>query len=102
MSIDFDVPFDYLPNEEDNNLSETEKTNNDNISDTNENLNDNNEPGVILTVENCPDLVKLLSLVDPGDDFVNYFVDKYQGKTIEFDGNIGSMFYHSTYKHHDS
>lgn len=45
----------------------------------------------ILTVENNADLARLLS--DKGEDvaFWQEFYNKYQGRTIEFDGNISVM-----------
>lgn len=50
-----------------------------------------------LTVANNKDLALLLASTDPFD-VAKEFVAKYQGRTIEFDGNIGNMLMHGNYK----
>jgi hypothetical protein len=52
----------------------------------------------ILTAENNPELAALLALKDPGADSVGEFAAKYRGRTIEFDGNVGAMNNHDSYK----
>lgn len=49
-----------------------------------------------LTVANNRDLAALLSTGDPFD-LGKEFVEKYEGRTIEFDGNIAKMGNHGTY-----
>ena len=48
----------------------------------------------VLTTANCPDLATLLS---SGDMDASWFVSKYAGKTIEFDGNIAYLAPHANY-----
>lgn len=45
----------------------------------------------VLNVQNSADLVALLAETDPGSASVAGFASKYQGRTIEFDGNIASV-----------
>jgi hypothetical protein len=49
----------------------------------------------ILTVENNEDLAALLAVSD--DDLAEEFADKYEGRLIEFDGNIADMANHDDY-----
>lgn len=50
-----------------------------------------------LTVANNKDLAALLATGDPSA-LGKEFVEKYEGRTIEFDGNIANMMNHGTYK----
>lgn len=50
-----------------------------------------------LTVANNADLAALLENTDPSA-MGQEFVEKYEGRTIEFDGNIANMMNHGTYK----
>lgn len=50
-----------------------------------------------LTVENSPELAALLALPDYCDSSIADFAAKYQGRTIEFDGNISAMNLHENY-----
>lgn len=52
------------------------------------------EQDVVLTTANCPDLATLLSSSDMD---ASWFVSKYAGKTIEFDGNIAYLAPHASY-----
>ncbi|MGY1808008.1 DUF4839 domain-containing protein [Blastococcus sp. SYSU D00669] len=52
----------------------------------------------ILTAENNEELAALLEVSDPGGAAVAAFASKYQGRTIEFDGNIASMLNHGEYE----
>ena len=45
----------------------------------------------ILTRKNNEDLARLLALKDPGDEFVSTFFQKYEGRTIAFNGNIAAL-----------
>jgi hypothetical protein len=51
-----------------------------------------------LTVKNNKDLAALLQVKDPGDPSVAAFANKYDGRTIEFDGNIAWVGPHGNYK----
>lgn len=51
-----------------------------------------------LTVENNEDLAALLAGSAPAGDMVEGFAAKYEGKNIEFDGNIASMSNHGSSK----
>lgn len=51
---------------------------------------ENNEEEVI-TIDNNEDFKKLLSLKNEFDPFIGEFSEKYYGKTIEFNGNIGNI-----------
>ena len=48
----------------------------------------------VLTTGNCPDLATLLSSYDMD---ASWFVSKYAGRTIEFDGNIAYLAPHANY-----
>ncbi len=52
------------------------------------------EQDAVLTTTNCPDLATLLSSSDMD---ASWFVSKYAGKTIEFDGNIAYLAPHANY-----
>ena len=52
----------------------------------------------ILTIENCEDLAKLLTLKDPFDPSVTEFAEKYKGCIIEFDGCVAYLSNHGDYK----
>lgn len=52
----------------------------------------------VLTVENCEDLAKLLTLKDPFDPSVTEFAEKYKGCIIEFDGCVAYLSNHGDYK----
>lgn len=51
----------------------------------------------VLTVENSKDLAALLEVKDSSDPFVNEFAKEYEGRIIEFDGNITHMMNHENY-----
>jgi hypothetical protein len=53
----------------------------------------------VLTIENSSDLKKLLSKNGSDTDFWQSFYDKYQGRTLEFDGNISYMALTPGYKY---
>lgn len=52
------------------------------------------EQDTVLTTANCPDLATLLSSSNMD---ASWFVSKYAGKTIEFDGNIAYLAPHANY-----
>ncbi|MBW9153941.1 DUF4839 domain-containing protein [Clostridium estertheticum] len=52
----------------------------------------------ILTAKNNKDLANLLALKNENDPSIGVFAKKYNGKTIEFDGNIANMVHHGNYK----
>lgn len=68
---------------EDKQESETEP-----IEESTEDIENNEE---VITIDNNEDFRKLLSLKDNFEPFVGKFSEKYYGKTIEFDGNIGNV-----------
>ena len=45
----------------------------------------------MITVDNNEDFRKLLSLKNEFDPFIGEFSQKYYGKTVEFNGNIGNI-----------
>ncbi|MDM5293223.1 DUF4839 domain-containing protein [Peribacillus simplex] len=51
----------------------------------------------ILTVKNNEDLAAVLAVKDPLDPIVGEFAKRYDGRTIEFDGNIANMMHHENY-----
>ncbi len=61
------------------------------IKDTEENKDDAEE---VLNVNNCEELAALLSLKDGFDPSIAEFASKYQGRTIEFDGNVAYVSSH--------
>lgn len=51
----------------------------------------------ILSVNNCEELAALLGLKDEFDPSIAEFASKYQGRTIEFDGNVAYVSPHEGY-----
>ena len=51
----------------------------------------------VLNVHNCEELTALLSLKDEFDPSIAEFALKYQGRTIEFDGNVAYVSPHEGY-----
>ena len=66
------------------------------IKDTEENK-DEAEAEEVLNVNNCEELAALLSLKDEFDPSIAEFASKYQGRTIEFDGNVAYVSSHEGY-----
>ena len=64
------------------------------IKDTEKNKDDAEE---VLNVNNCEELAALLSLKDEFDPSIAEFASKYQGRTIEFDGNVAYVSSHEGY-----
>lgn len=56
-----------------------------------------NEDSETLTIENNSELKAILLTKNESDSIINDFAIKYAGRTIEFDGNITSMFNHGNY-----
>lgn len=69
---------------EDNQESETQPT-----EESTEEIENNEEE--VITIDNNEDFKKLLSLKNEFDPFIGEFSEKYYGKTIEFNGNIGNI-----------
>lgn len=80
---------DASQNEEKTNEESAEK-----IKDTEENKDDAEE---VLNVNNCEELAALLSLKDEFDPSIAEFASKYQGRAIEFDGNVAYVSPHEGY-----
>ena len=51
----------------------------------------------ILTVDNCEELAAILSLKDEFDTSIKVFAEKYDGRIIEFDGNVAYVSPHENY-----
>ena len=51
----------------------------------------------LLSVNNCEELATLLGLKDEFDPSIAEFASKYQGRTIEFDGNVAYVSPHEGY-----
>lgn len=51
-----------------------------------------------LTVENCNELAELFVLKNEFDESIAAFAEKYAERVIEFDGNIGYLSNHGSYK----
>lgn len=66
------------------------------IKDTEENKAEA-EAEEVLNVNNCEELAALLSLKDEFDPSIAEFASKYQGRTIEFDGNVAYVSSHEGY-----
>jgi Domain of unknown function (DUF4839)/PASTA domain len=52
----------------------------------------------VLTIQNNPELRALLAGSDGDMERIQAFADKYEGQTIEFDGNIANMMPHADFK----
>lgn len=63
-----------------------------------DNKSSKSTPGTIFTVENNDDLAAVLLTKNEFDPIIKEFVEKYIGKTIEFNGNIISINNHNNYK----
>ncbi len=75
---------------------ETEEETEADVSDDTKDESDDDEE--ILTVENCEELAEILSIKDSlCDEYIN-FAEKYEGRTIEFDGHIDYLVNHGDYK----
>lgn len=51
-----------------------------------------------ITAENNPEFAALLALTDTGSSTIEDFATKYDGRTLEFDGNICAMNPHGDYE----
>ena len=51
-----------------------------------------------LTIENCADFAALCGLINEFDPSVAAFAEKYDGMTLEFDGNIAYISNHGNYQ----
>ena len=51
----------------------------------------------ILTVDNCEELAAILNLKDELDTSIKVFAEKYDGRIIEFDGNVAYVSPHENY-----
>lgn len=80
---------DALQNEEKANEESAAK-----IKDTEENRDDAEK---VLNVNNCEELAVLLGLKDEFDPSIAEFASKYQGRIIEFDGNVAYVSPHEGY-----
>lgn len=76
------------------NEEKTDEESAEKIKDTEENKDDAEE---VLNVNNCEEFAALLSLKDEFDPSIAEFASKYQGRTIEFDGNVAYVSPHEGY-----
>ena len=76
------------------NEEKTDEESAEKIKDTEENKDDAEE---VLNVNNCEELAALLSLKDEFDPSIAEFASKYQGRAIEFDGNVAYVSPHEGY-----
>lgn len=76
------------------NEEKTDEESAEKIKDTEENKDDAEE---VLNVNNCEELAALLSLKDEFDPSIEEFASKYQGRAIEFDGNVAYVSPHEGY-----
>lgn len=76
------------------NEEKTDEESAEEIKDTEENKDDAEE---VLNVNNCEELAALLSLKDEFDPSIAEFASKYQGRAIEFDGNVAYVSPHEGY-----
>ena len=51
----------------------------------------------VLTPENNEELAELILVKDVSDPIIQKFADKYEGRTIEFDGNVAYINNHGSY-----
>lgn len=76
------------------NEEKTDEESAEKIKDTEEDKDATEE---VLNVNNCEELAALLSLKDEFDPSIAEFASKYQGRTIEFDGNVAYVSPHEGY-----
>ena len=76
------------------NEEKTDEESAEKIKDTEE---DKDAAEEVLNVNNCEELAALLSLKDEFDPSIAEFASKYQGRTIEFDGNVAYVSSHEGY-----
>lgn len=53
---------------------------------------------VVVTAKGNREFAALLATTDPGSNSVEQFAKKYEGQTLEFDGNVCAMNPHGSYK----
>lgn len=98
------ITYHAFPEEDknnDENKSANEKDTDDeskDVSDTEIKTEESLDDEEILTVQNCSDLEKLLSIKADTDEFFSEFADKYKNRIITFDGCITYMVNHADYK----
>lgn len=76
------------------NEEKTDEESAEKIKDTEEDKDATEE---VLNMNNCEELAALLSLKDEFDPSIAEFASKYQGRTIEFDGNVAYVSPHEGY-----
>ena len=76
------------------NEEKTDEESAEKIKDTEE---DKDATEGVLNMNNCEELAALLSLKDEFDPSIAEFASKYQGRTIEFDGNVAYVSPHEGY-----
>lgn len=67
------------------------------VTEEDETNEEESETEEILTVDNCEELAAILSLKDEFDTSIKVFAEKYDGRTIEFDGNVAYVSPHENY-----
>ena len=77
--------------------NETESINSSDVEkqEPEEDVEDSGEE--ILTIDNCAEFAEILSLKDEFDPTIAKFAAKYQGRVIEFDGNVAYVSPHGDY-----
>lgn len=96
------IDVDVIGNEEEKNLEEavTEDVEANQDNEVESSIEEVIEPEKEenLTIENCEDLALILSCTSETDSSYSSFASKYNGKIIEFDGNIFYLTTHENYK----
>lgn len=82
-----------ISDNDDSDVEETTKE--ESKSETSKASSDNKS--TVLTKKNCKDLANILQKKDPADESIEKFAKKYEGRTIEFDGNIVFCSKHGSY-----
>lgn len=75
-----------------------ENTNEEESSENNgQNIVEENVSDEVLTIDNCEELASILSNKAEIDESYSSFANKYEGRTIEFDGRIDYLVNHGDY-----
>lgn len=88
-----EYPSENPETNKDKNSEDIKKDNQDSVTPPTEEITEEekDDEEEVITVDNNEDFRKLLSLKNEFDPFIGEFSQKYYGKTVEFNGNIGNI-----------
>lgn len=84
------ITYHTFPEEENDGEQDNKETESESETET--------EQNEILTVENCPELANILSMKGELETAYKEFAEKYEGRTIAFEGRVDYLTNHGDYK----